>query len=341
LVTGQKKEANMRFEKTNQRQRLIDVVPLKAPFSIFIDPCGRCNFKCDFCPCNNSNYRIKERHKMMSLSLFRKIVTDMAEFDEKIKVVNLYGFGEPLINPCTPDMILLLKERSLCREVRMATNGALLTPELNQKLVDSGIDLIRISLESLSEKGYKDICGISLNYGDFVDNIEDLYRRSRGSNTKVAIKLIASTLKSNDDLLLFSDRFASICDYFFVEAEEKYWAEFKMPMRNSEKLDVVRKTMERVTSPCSFPLTDMTIFSNGISGVCCVDWRMDTEIGNVVNQSLLEIWRGERLFEFRNKHLSGMRHMLPACKNCSRVSPDQITKEDTDVLLMKLLRSKP
>lgn len=30
------------------RTRLETVIPLPAPFTVYIDPCGSCNFKCNF-----------------------------------------------------------------------------------------------------------------------------------------------------------------------------------------------------------------------------------------------------------------------------------------------------
>ena len=32
-----------------KKQKLEDVVPLKTPFSVHIDVCSYCNFKCSFC----------------------------------------------------------------------------------------------------------------------------------------------------------------------------------------------------------------------------------------------------------------------------------------------------
>ncbi len=32
-----------------KKQKLEDVIPLKTPFSVHIDVCSLCNFKCSFC----------------------------------------------------------------------------------------------------------------------------------------------------------------------------------------------------------------------------------------------------------------------------------------------------
>jgi len=329
----------MKEEYKHPRTRLADVVPLPAPFSVYVDPCGCCNFKCRFCPTNNSEYNVEERHKMMHLTVFEKITNDLSLFEEQVKVINLFGFGEPLLNPCVPYMVDTLKKLELCREVRLYTNGSLLTPVLNERLITSGIDMIRISVEALSSEGYKDICGITLDYNVFISNIKDLYIRSRGTNTKISAKIISSTLTTNQDLEMFTDIFAPISDHHFVEAEENYWIGYNA--KNSGLLlpGAITKTVDytdgNCSSICSYPLTDLMIFSNGKVGVCCADWRMDTVLGDVLNETLQDIWTGNKLYEFRMKQISGQRKELPSCCACKRISPDSIDN-DAKIILCKL-----
>ena len=334
----------MRQEIKHERQRLVDIVPLPAPFSIIIDPCGLCNFKCRFCPCNTSPYKANERQRMMAPETFEKFTDSMKEFAEVggVKVVCLYGFGEPLLNPLLPDYAKTLKRYNLCREVRITTNGSLLSPDTNKRLIDSGVDLIRISLNALSSDGYMEMCSVSLDFGEIVSNIEDLFIRSRGTNTFVSIKLIASAIKNEADIVLFEKKFTHISDYLFVEAEENHWAGFGKNAENPSFItNAVTRTFENIslakTHICSFPLTDLTIFANGDVGVCCSDWRLDTVVGNINLQSLEEIWNGEKLKSFRIKHLAGLRSTLPSCRECLWHSPDDISN-DAETILDRLQR---
>lgn len=64
----------------------------------------------------------------------------------------------------------------------------LLSPEINQKLVDSGIDLVRISLEGLNSEDYKAICEAKIDFDELMQNIADLYARSRGTNVRFLSK---------------------------------------------------------------------------------------------------------------------------------------------------------
>ena len=324
----------MKTEINHERQRLLDVVPLSAPYTIYLDPCGYCNLKCRFCPCNNSDYKIEQRHQIMDFELFRKIAEDLKEFDGLIKVINLYGHGEPLLHKKYIDMVRLIKKNNLCREVRVTTNGVLLSPELNTELVSSGIDLVRISVEALTEKSFFDICGVALNYEKFIKNVQDLYVKSRGTNTKISAKIIMADLFNESDKAKFFEIFSPITDHQFIEAEAGFWPQFAVNEKNSE--DARNHTYSNLedarNSICSFPLTNMMIFANGDIGVCCVDWRMDTVVGNVRQNTLKETWMYD-FQKFRIAHLSGKRSTLRSCKECMMLSPDNIDADAAEILL--------
>ena len=57
--TQLKNEEELIMEKceyAHEREKLEEIVPRSAPFVIYLDPCGACNFKCNFCPCNISDF---------------------------------------------------------------------------------------------------------------------------------------------------------------------------------------------------------------------------------------------------------------------------------------------
>lgn len=170
----------IRQEVRNKRIKLAEVVPLSQPYVIMIDPCGRCNFKCVFCPCNNNKSNLSERHKMMSIDVFDRVVSDIAEFPHKIKAIDVYGYGEPLLNPDLPEMIKHLYKAEVCEKIRIVTNGSLLTRQMSEELVESGLDYAKISIEGLSDGKYRDICGVDIDFNELVENIRYFYKISRG-----------------------------------------------------------------------------------------------------------------------------------------------------------------
>lgn len=322
-----------RLEFFNDRHDLSKVVPLSTPFVIFLDPCGACNFKCSFCPCNNSDFMVKERHKIMDMTLFNKILDDIDHFPEQIKVINLYGFGEPLLHPHYIEMIKEIKSRNLCRELRCTTNGYLLGERFNSKLIESKIDMVRISVEALNAKDYKDVCSVNIDFEKFVKNIADLYERSRNTNTKVSVKILNVALKDDAAANRFYDIFEPISDYTYIQDTTQAWAEFEayVPQGNYEAGNI--GDMKDEDKICSFSLTNMAIHSNGSVGVCPQDWKFATEYGNVNHSSLLELWNSKKLRNFRLAHLCGHRKQIPYCRDCDVcVSNDDIRKSVSDII---------
>ncbi len=306
-----------KVETRNKRTPLEDVVPLTTPFIIFIDPCGACNFKCNFCPCNTSDYKKRERHKVMPFSLFKKVIDDICTFPEKVKVIYLYGFGEPLLNKEIIKMAKYLKLSNACNEIRIVTNGSLLSPGMNDQLVDSGIDLVRISIEALTEKDYKDICDVDIDYSSLVGNIDDLYKKSRGK-LKVATKIVNTTIKTDEDLERFFDIYKPITDFCFVEDIVEGWPEFE------EMVSISDQTIESENwiwkaqkyKHCSFPLIMTMIHSNGDISPCPNDWKHSLHFGNVEQDSIVDIWNSTKWHEFQLMHLEQDRKDIPFCRGC-------------------------
>jgi MoaA/NifB/PqqE/SkfB family radical SAM enzyme len=325
-----------RLEFANLRENLSEVVPLNTPYVIFLDPCGACNFQCKFCPCNNSNFKNKERHAMMDIKLFRKILNDIEGFPEQVKVINLYGFGEPLLHPLYVEMVEEIKKRNLCRELRCTTNGYLLTPELNQRLIQTGLDMVRISVEALSRQDYQDICGVDIDMTSFVENIKHLYQISRNTNTKVSIKILNVALRDDSDASRFYNMFEPISDYTYIQDTTQAWSEFEayVPVGNYEAGNI--GDMKDEDKICSFALTNMAIHSNGSVGVCPQDWKFATEYGNAADSSLIDLWNSEKLRGFRIAHLSGHRRKIPYCKECDVCVSNDDVRECANKIMQRL-----
>ena len=315
-----------RIEKRNSRTPLETVVPLDTPYVIYIDPCGACNFECYFCPCRKSNFRNEERYKVMSFDLFKKIVDDMRQFPQQVKVVDLWAWGEPFLNKDLIEMIRYLRQSGVCREIRTCTNGSMLNPELNQALADSGLDLIRISVEGLNSAHYREICNVDFEYEKLVENIRDLYERSRGK-VKVSIKIVEVMLKTKTDIDSFYQTFEPISDYTFVEDIVDAFPGFdgiEKPDNTKVSFRKWNSYKDRANYVCAKPLVQMAIHSNGAVSACCNDWKFATQYGDVNYDSLVDLWNSEWLMNFRLQHMEKQRKEICCFHICDCESDDDI-----------------
>jgi MoaA/NifB/PqqE/SkfB family radical SAM enzyme len=125
------------------------IVPI-FPRNVFIEVTNRCNLLCTTCPHTFTAY---EPLKTLGWHEFIRIVDQFPQIERAV----LHGIGEPLLNKELPRMIALLKARGAT--VLFNTNATLLSEDLAQKLVNSGLDELRVSLDSLSPEIYLRIRG--------------------------------------------------------------------------------------------------------------------------------------------------------------------------------------
>ncbi len=311
--------------RIQERQPIQEIIPLSTPFVVYIDPTNLCNFRCQFCPTGDKELlkQVGRPAKSMSFDLFRKIVDDLKAFDEKLKLASIYKDGEPLVNKHFPEMIRYLKDADVAERVWTKTNGSLLSPALNQRLVDSGLDMICISVESVSREGYKRIADVDIDYDRFRENVMDLY--SRRGKTEIYIKIADSGLTPEEVSKFYAD-FQGISTFIAVEklmgwsySEVKDFTLGTHPT-TYDGLPLIPK------KACVYPFYVMAVNSNGSVSVCGNDWSQSTAVGDVTRESLKDIWNGEKLFQFQKMMLENRRKENRACANCYylQIVPDNI-----------------
>jgi molybdenum cofactor biosynthesis enzyme MoaA len=91
----------------------------------------------------------------------------------------LHGIGEPLLNRDLTEMIRHLKNKNVT--VLFNTNGVLLDEQQQEKLIDSQVDEIRISLDAASSNGYKAVRD-SDKFDLIVNNLQAMTKRLQSRN---------------------------------------------------------------------------------------------------------------------------------------------------------------
>jgi MoaA/NifB/PqqE/SkfB family radical SAM enzyme len=117
---------------------------------LYIEPTNRCNLDCRTCIRNVWD----EPPGMMSGAVFDRIVEGLKAFSPP-PTIFFGGFGEPLLHPDIIEMLTRVK--NLGARTELITNGTLLTPELSNQLLGSGLDMLWISLDGATPQSYADI----------------------------------------------------------------------------------------------------------------------------------------------------------------------------------------
>lgn len=122
---------------------------------LYLEPTSRCNLNCAMC------FRkswVDEQAGDMEEATFRAVLSHLPE---SVETIFFGGMGEPLFHPRIIDMVRAAS--ALGRRTELISNGSLLTEERSAALLDAGLDMLWLSVDSLKEENYAAIrCNGSL-----------------------------------------------------------------------------------------------------------------------------------------------------------------------------------
>lgn len=305
--------------KAYPREPLGNLLPLPNPISLQIDPASLCNFKCSFCPTGDPHLIKKSgRAQMfMKMELYEKIMADIAGFERNLKVLKLFKDGEPMLNPNFLEMVRSAKRIGKIDRVETTTNGSKLGPGFNEALVDSGIDRIVLSIEGVTSERYLKFARVKFDFDGFVEKVRHLH--SIKGDLQIHVKTVAQNLDySIGEDRLFFDTFGPLSDGIFIENTVSSWPQFAVEGAVDKDIDAYgRETVHK--DICPYLFYSLSINADGIVSPCCVDWNRELAIGNLVNESLMDVWNGDKLRDLRHKHVHGGLATVPSCGSCGQV----------------------
>lgn len=76
----------------------------------------------------------------------------------------------------------------------------------------------------------------------------------------------------------------------------------------------------RVQARCAKVFREVAVKSDGTVSICCIDWRRETEFGNVNTTPLYKIWQNEQFNAARRILITGDRHQISLCSKCDHPS---------------------
>jgi MoaA/NifB/PqqE/SkfB family radical SAM enzyme len=276
---------------------------------------------------------VGRNHGLMEFELYKKIIDDICEFEEKVKVIRLYKDGEPLLNPHFADMIKYAKQSGCCERVDTTTNASLLTHDLSDKIIAAGLDRINISIEGVNEQQYLDFSKYQLKYADLVENIRYFYEHK--TNTEMIVKTNGDIL-TDEQKKYFLDTFGDITDGIFIESIMDCWPTFEQKKVEINKERGIYGQEIREVLVCPYVFYSFAVNSDGTVSLCFLDWHRKLVIGDAKTEKITDLWNGEKLREFQKMFLRGERKSHCICGECGQLKQGQ--PDDIDAFAGELLK---
>jgi radical SAM protein with 4Fe4S-binding SPASM domain len=325
---------------------LRDVLPLAKPFTVLIEPTSLCNFRCIQCfqSIKTDSY-FTQTQGNMPLVLFQRVIDQLDQWPgAKLKVLKLSLYGEPMVNPRFSEMVSIAKAANIAERVETTTNASLLTRTVAEKLVQHQLDYARVSIYGSDQAQHKAVTGSGLSLDAIHENLrvlQEVKKRAGSDRPFVSCKMMDSY---GDDNGKFIQMFKDVADEVYLDKPHNWikvdGVDFIQTYykEDAQKAisDVAQHSTERVACPMAF--TTMAVRSNGAVSPCCVDFIGGTNLGNVNQLSLQELWNSDGWFEFQKMQLQDRKHENTSCARCDVWRSDHYTRDNIDGFPVDRLR---
>jgi radical SAM protein with 4Fe4S-binding SPASM domain len=289
--------------RTQGRIDLAAHAPLSKPLAIYIEPTNICNFhkQCFFCAQSREDYRQTAGYsQFIPMEIVHKAIQDIRDMGG-VKSIKIYFIGESTLHPQLGEIARL--SCSVSSDVMLTTNGTKLDEKKSQELIDAGVNLIRFSIYEETKPSMQE---------SILSNVKTL-RNLRDSQGKTNPFIVVKWLSQNVEFGQWvQNAYKDVADDVVFEG-----------MRNFANAFVALSSLTPLTPnrvgpqvACAKPFYELIVKANGDVAPCCAAWDQTLKVGNIMEESLLSIWRGERLARIHRLHLTGRRTELSTCSTC-------------------------
>ena len=292
----------------------------QKPVVYNIETTNACNMCCVMCPRTTMMTRPVET---MSADLFKRIIEQLNFFSEGQwtawerfvaeqygvvtgdmnenhfflliipKVIQLLGYGDPLLDENMPEHVKLLAQSGLFSY--FSCNPANIDIDKTVLMFENGLDYIKYSIESVKDSKHKEIRGTASDFSKSYQKIcrlLDLKRRN-GYKTVIIITMLNLDRKEQaDDFKKLRAAFSDKDVYIYLKSEDQQW--YRRNFHNSKSV--------HWSEICKHPWMSMTVKSNGEVVMCMEDFNNEIILGDIRRESLHDIWSGTAYRQFRRDH---------------------------------------
>ncbi|MHB0999890.1 MAG: radical SAM protein [Armatimonadota bacterium] len=293
-----------------------------TPTRIWVEATSNCNLQCSFC----GNRQLSPDQKgNMDIGLFMKIAD---EAQGKIQQFNLFHRGESLLHPQIGEMVRYSKGRGI--RTRIHTNGTMLTPDLARELIESGLDVISISFDGYDRAMYE-ANRPGAGYDRVFNNIINLLKIKKELQSQkpfAAIELMEIADYSKDEMMKKRKEFLSSFDGLpldkFIIRKPHNWGGL-IEMEQSK-----RDNPKRI--PCPLLWHALIVLWDGTVLPCPQDFFGILKLGNVNDESLLDIWNNDAIRALRREMADPKSLTRKPCTECDRIIRATIAGVPVDYL---------
>lgn len=298
----------------------LDSTRRQTPFIDFVEITNHCGARCVMC---RAAQGFMERPRgFMSVRLFERILS-MIGPRPHLKPLILHNAGDPLLHPHLLTMVALARKAGIPTEI--STNAGLLSLDTYKGLCEAGIARIVIALDGTDVETLGAIRGRGVRPQDALTNIEALLsHRVAERSTLPALVLQMVQMRANaHQHSVFRERYGRL-GLPGVSA-------FLKPVEAPADSPLLMPGVDRPQTFCSAPWQTLGIYWDGRVVPCCYDLNASLCVGDVNDQTLMEIWCGEAMVDLRERIKADRCSPRELCHSCHN-RPDRYQRPDLSTI---------
>ncbi|HWQ26864.1 MAG TPA: SPASM domain-containing protein [Chlorobaculum sp.] len=270
------------------------------PTEVTIETQAVCNARCSFCPYDT----MKRKGERMSDALIDKIIDDLKAIPKDLSfTIAPFKVNEPFLDKRFITVCEKINKELHNAQLRIFTNGSTLTDDVIDRV--SGVrNVIHlwVSLNESEKASYE--AKIKLPFDKTIAKLDALHKRADGGDFhQVIVSRVADGSDADGKFRLFLKERYPLFDCVLLGRED--WTG-----------QVSSEEQRRVSSYGCYRWFEVSIMASGKVALCCMDGEGKHVIGDVNNQSVLDIYnspRYKKLRQYTNSRIAA----VPPCDQCT------------------------
>lgn len=282
------------------------------PSQVIIDVTELCNLACAHCP--HAAFKQSSLYAGRSLdpALVARAIDEVAGPGRGlVQHVRFASEGEPLLHRHLFAMLADAAARA-GTFVSLTTNGVLLTPDRIDRLLETGIDLVDVSVDAATPETYARV----RVRGDLTvtrANVQRLIARAReaGARTRIVVSFVEQAANFHE---------TAAFERFWIGEGVHSVAIRRLHSASGAVVPVAdlmrRRPAAAARRPCVYPWERLVLTPRGTLAFCPADWTGDSSIADYRVTSIAELWNGPQYAALREAHLTNDFTVHGFCGQC-------------------------
>lgn len=273
-----------------------------------------CNLKCEMC-----TWSVEAMPKSVDFPTekFKQIIVDGVK--RGLRSVDFSYVNEPLIRRDLPELIRFAKEAGI-QDLAFNTNAMLLTPEVSDSLLGSGLTRIQFSMDGFKPETFEKVRA-GADHARVMRNILGFLEMKKARGLKVPLTAVSFVRMSVNETEWpdFAEFWRGKVDYVILREYLSPYGESSPHHSEKDALFAERRHVVK-DFKCNKPWQRLVVRADGTVLPCCTFQAVQLPMGNVLKTPLHELWTQPKMRDLRALHARGEYHKNKTCLECALCS---------------------